>query len=175
MFSQTKNITSSEVRWKAYKTLKTDAFSHYGTIKLKSGNLIFKNGEISGGNFVIDMKAIDAEDMKDDKKMKLMLENHLRSDDFFDVAKYPFSTFKITSTKKINSGKFTHQITGDLKIKDITKKISFPVTVANNGAETTVTSPMFTFNRKSFGLKYNVFEDMIISNDVEMTVKLTAK
>lgn len=175
LFSQNRTVVSSEIRWKAFKTLKTDALSHYGTIKLKSGNVIFKNNELVGGSFIIDMKDIDAEDMKSDKKMKLMLENHLRSDDFFDVAKYPISTFKITSTKKNNNKTFTYIVAGDLTIKGVTKKISFPVSVIKIGDNVKITSAKFSFNRKNFGLKYNIFEDMIISNDVDMNIILVVR
>lgn len=77
--AQSKNILSSEIRWKAYKTLKSESLSHFGTIKLKSGNLLFNGNQISGGSFIIDMNSLDAEDMNDDKKMKKILETHLKT------------------------------------------------------------------------------------------------
>ena len=71
-FAQNKTITSSEIRWKGYKTLKAESLSHFGTIKLKSGNFLFKNNEIAGGTFTMDMMTMDAEDLNNDKKMKKM-------------------------------------------------------------------------------------------------------
>ncbi len=174
-FAQSKNIVSSEIRWKAYKTLKAESLSHFGTIKLKSGNLLFNGNEISGGSFTIDMNSVDAEDMNDDKKMKKILETHLKNDDFFDVEKFPVSTFQIKSVKKINDKIYNYQISGVLTIKGISKNISFPAKVSQSNNVFTITSAKFTFNRKNFGLRYNIFEDMIISNDVEMNVNIVAK
>lgn len=175
VFAQTKNIVSSEIRWKAYKTLKAESLSHFGTVKLKSGNLVFSNGEVSGGSFVIDMNTMDAEDLNGDTKLKKMFENHLKSDDFFDVTKFPVSTFNIKSVKKLKSNSYNYQIHGVLMIKGISKNISFPVKASESNGLFTLSSAKFTFNRKDFGLKYNIFEDMLISNEVEMNVNVAVK
>ena len=171
-----KNVTDATVTWKAYKALNADAMSHFGTVKLKAGNIVTNvNNEIIGGNFIIDLNTILADDMKGNKKMKLMLENHLKSDDFFDVKKFPTAFFKLTSVKPSNDKKYNYIFVGNLSIRNISKPISFPVNVINNGNKTIVNSGLFTFNRKDYDLNYNVFEDMILKNDVEMTVKFTAK
>ncbi|QOW09308.1 YceI family protein [Kaistella flava (ex Peng et al. 2021)] len=175
LFSQSKTILSSEIRWKAYKTLRAESLSHFGTVNLKSGTLIFNGDDLAGGSFVMDMKSIDAADMNEDPKMKKMLENHLKSDDFFDTNKFPTASFQIKSLKKINSNGYNYQVTGPLTIKGISKNISFPVKVSQSNAVYTLTSAQFTFNRKNYGLKYNIFEDMLIINDVEMNVTIKAK
>ena len=51
---------------------------------------------------------------------------HLQSEDFFDVAKYPTITFK--STKVAFKGQNPSEITGDLTIKGITKPVTLKVT-----------------------------------------------
>lgn len=169
-----KKIISSEIRWKAYKTLKSESMSHYGTIGLRSGAVSFDNaGNLTAGKFFINMSDIDAEDMNGRPKAKLYLENHLRNEDFFDVKKYPTSTFAVTKVKK--NGNSRYIITGKLTIKGITQNISFPVTITRKGDTYTLVSDQFTFNRKKFGLNYNVFEDMLISNDVEVNVRLVVK
>ncbi|KIA88733.1 YceI family protein [Kaistella jeonii] len=175
LFAQTKNVTSSEIRWKGYKTLKAEALSHNGTLKLKSGNLLVKGSEIAGGNFVMDMTSMDSEDLNGNPKLKKMFENHLKSDDFFDAAKYPVSTYQIKSVRKLNGGVFNYQINGVLTIKGISKNVNFPAKVSQINDEIKLTSARFTFNRKSFGLNYNIFEDMLISNDVEMNISIVAK
>lgn len=48
--------------------------------------------------------------------------NHLKSADFFDVAKYPTLDFKSTSIKK--SGKNKYKLTGDLTLHGITKPVT---------------------------------------------------
>ncbi|MGA9211248.1 YceI family protein [Kaistella sp.] len=175
IFSQSKTILSSEIRWKAYKTLRAESLSHFGTVNLKVGNLIFNGNDLAGGSFIMDMKTIDAADMNEDPKMKKMLENHLKSDDFFDINKFPTATFQIKSVKKINKNGYNYQVAGILTIKGISKNISFPVKVSQSSSIYTLTSAQFTFNRKNYGLKYNIFEDMLISNDVEINVTINAK
>lgn len=53
--------------------------------------------------------------------------NHLKTADFFDAAKYP--DLKFVSTKVERKGKDKYTLTGDLTIKDVTKTISFPFTL----------------------------------------------
>ena len=175
VLGQNKKIISSEIRWKAYKTLKTESLSHYGTVKLLSGNLTFNGDQLAGGTFIMDMNSIDAEDMKGDPKLKKMLENHLKSDDFFDTARFPKAVFQIKTVKKLNSAADNYMISGSLTIKGITKTISFPAKMIQNNGFYIITSAQFSFNRKHFGLRYNIFEDMLISNDVEMNVVLKAQ
>lgn len=171
-----KKIQNSTITWKAYKALNADAMSHWGTVKLKAGNIVTNsNNEIVGGNFIIDLSTILADDMKGNKKMKLMLENHLKSDDFFDVKNFPTAFFKLTTVKPNNDKKYNYIFSGNLTIRNVSKPISFPVFVSNDGNKTTVQSALFTFNRKDYDLNYNIFEDMILKNEVEMTVKFMTK
>ena len=53
--------------------------------------------------------------------------NHLKTADFFDAAKYP--DMKFVSTKVERKGKDKYILTGDLTIKDVTKSVSFPFTL----------------------------------------------
>lgn len=59
-------------------------------------------------------------------------DEHLRSADFFDAAKFPVATFKSTKVEAAGPNKLT--VTGDLTIKDITKPVTLDVTV-NGGGE----------------------------------------
>ena len=49
-------------------------------------------------------------------------DNHLKSADFFDAAKYPTITFKSTSLKK--NGKDKYKLTGDLNMHGVTKPVT---------------------------------------------------
>lgn len=53
-------------------------------------------------------------------------DGHLKSADFFDVAKYPAMTFKSTSFKKTSGNNY--KLEGNLTIKGVTKKVVFDVT-----------------------------------------------
>ncbi|WP_115552820.1 YceI family protein [Xanthomonas arboricola] len=57
-------------------------------------------------------------------------DEHLKSGDFFDAAKFPTATFKSTKVESAGANKLT--VTGDLTIKDQTKPVVLDVTL--NGA-----------------------------------------
>lgn len=52
-------------------------------------------------------------------------DNHLRTADFFDAAKYPKMTF--ASEKITPAGKGVYRVTGRLTIKDVTRTVTIPV------------------------------------------------
>jgi polyisoprenoid-binding protein YceI len=53
-------------------------------------------------------------------------DNHLRSDDFFGVSKYPLITFK--SKRITHQGGNQYEVKGDFTMKDITKTLVLPLT-----------------------------------------------
>jgi polyisoprenoid-binding protein YceI len=53
-------------------------------------------------------------------------DNHLRSDDFFGVSKYPLITFK--SKRITHKGGNQYEVKGDFSMKDITKTLVLPLT-----------------------------------------------
>jgi len=100
----------------------------------------------------IDASSIDTRDEKRD--------GHLKSPDFFDVAKFASVTFKSTKIEK--AGKDKLKIHGDLTIHGVTK----PVVLATEMGEKEYKDPFMgamhrgavataTMNRKDFGLTWN--------------------
>lgn len=59
------------------------------------------------------------------------LDEHLKSPDFFDAAKYPIITF--TSTKVVKTGAETLKVTGDLTIHGVTKAETLNVKINKIG------------------------------------------
>ena len=72
------------------------------------------------------------------------LTNHLRSEDFFDVEKYPTAKFESTS---VTAG----EVTGNLTLLGNTKEISFPADVKINGNQLEVKAS-FKIDRTEFGM-----------------------
>ncbi len=73
--------------------------------------------------FKIDVDSIDTRNEDRD--------NHLKSDEFFDVEKYPTIEFKSTNIKKEDDDEY--EVTGDLTIKGITKQVTFDVEYGGKG------------------------------------------
>lgn len=136
------DINKSVVTWTGNKI----GGSHQGEMKIKSGYLELSNGNIVGGNVVMDMNSITNTDLKDEGYNKKLI-GHLKSEDFFGVEKYPTSSFQITKASKFKDGKAT--LTGVLTIKDKSQNISFDV--AKNGD--TYTSQL-KVDRSKFDVRY---------------------
>jgi polyisoprenoid-binding protein YceI len=116
-----------------------------GTVKSKDDT--FADAQIE---FTVDVASINSDDEKRD--------GHLKSDDFFNVEKFPQMKFVSKSFKKAGKGKY--KLIGDLTIRDITKTVVFDVdfggvakdpwgnTKAGFKASTTI-------NRFDYNLKWN--------------------
>ena len=102
---------------------------------------------------------------------------HLRSPDFFDVAKYPSATFVSTSVARGGSG---FQVSGNLTLHGVTK----PVVLDVSGSGTPIASPMdkkqhlgfeatTTIHRLDFGVG-PTFPDAVVSDEVKITIELDA-
>jgi polyisoprenoid-binding protein YceI len=168
----TVNKNESQVRWEASKVTGT----HWGYVPLKNATLDYSGGKIKGGSFDMDMVNLTVEDLTD-AKSKGNLTGHLKSDDFFSVEKFNTSSFKITEAKSSNGTDYT--INGNLTIKGITQKVSFPAKVAVVGKKVTATGQI-KFDRTKFEIKYrsgSYFEDLadkMIYDEVKLDVKLVA-
>ncbi|PZX49618.1 YceI family protein [Algoriphagus chordae] len=168
----TVNTAESTITWTAKKV----TGQHHGKVPITSATLDYQDGKILGGTFEMDMTSLTVEDLTDPDSNK-KLTDHLKSDDFFSVEKHNTSTFTITEAKTSN-GK-DYELTGDLTIKDITKPVTFPVTVDVNDGKIVATGKL-TFDRTHYDIKFrsgSYFEnlaDKLIYDDVELDVKLIA-
>lgn len=90
---------------------------HDGTINLKSGWLTWKDNKIESGEFYIDMTSLK------DTEANARLEDHLKSEDFFGVEKFPTSKLVVSGSTSFEKG--TGVVTGTLTIKNITHPVEF--------------------------------------------------
>ena len=83
-------------------------------------------------------------------------DEHLRSADFFDAAKFPTATFKSTKVEAAGTNKLT--VTGDLTVKGVTKPVVLDVTVNGAGEHPMMKVPSVGFDatttikRSDFGI-----------------------
>lgn len=140
--------------------------SHHGGFKTFTGHFTLQDGAPVGNDHkvVIDMKSTFADDEK--------LAGHLKSPDFFDVEKFPQSTFDVTEIKKVSETAYT--VSGNFTIHGITKNISFPATVSQNGDRAKIDAK-FDINRKDFGIVYAGKTDDLIRDEVVIELNLEAK
>lgn len=141
---------NSTVTWKGYKV----TGSHYGTVALKSGHLVFDQGKLTGGEFEVDMTSIGVDDLEGEYKGKL--EGHLKSDDFFGIEKFPAA--KLVFTKVKSTGKNSYEVTGDLTVKGKSAPVTFEMSVYGNKATANV-----KVDRTTYDIRYksaSFFDDL---------------
>jgi polyisoprenoid-binding protein YceI len=136
----------------------TPILQQHGFFSLKEGMLTIKDSSVQSGHFIIDATSLTAFDADGSPNSKL--QNHLKSHDFFDVQKFQTARFEITNVQprvKLNKNVVmkdaTHTITGNLKIKDITKSISFPVKI-HVGDGKLIADASFNIDRAQWGINY---------------------
>lgn len=173
-FGQSKKVVGSEVNWWGYKIAKTEASSHNGTVDLKSGNIVMKNNQVIGGTFVLDMTSLTSTDLTGEYQTKL--NNHLKTGDFFEVEKHPTASYTITSLKKNNDKIYNYIVNGNLTLKGKTNPVSFPAKITYSKGVVSLVSNKFSFDRQKFDVAYqSTMQDVLVKNDIDMLVKVTAK
>jgi polyisoprenoid-binding protein YceI len=102
------------------------------------------------------------------------LEEHLRSEDFFNAARFPQMTFK--STNFTFEGDKVRKASGDLTIAGITRPVTFDVTHFNCGINAMTKRKICgadmsaTIKRSEFGMKYGLpalADDVLLRVNVE--------
>lgn len=91
---------------------------------------------------------------------------HLQTADFFDVEKFPKSTFvstKIVPGAAKGAGNYT--VTGDMTLHGTAKSITFPAKITVDPDKVAVESEFF-INRKDFGIVYAGKADDLIRDEV---------
>ena len=147
-----------------------------------TGTVVVDDTDISKSsvNVTIDATTVDTREPDRDK--------HLKSEAFFDVAKYPAITFQSTKVERNADGSL--KVTGDLTIRGVTKTAVLTATLPKApikdpwGLQRTAVSAATKINRQDFGVAWNqkldsggvvVGDDVNVTLDVEMIIPPQAK
>ena len=90
---------------------------------------------------------------------------HILKEDFFDEPNY--KTISLTSTKTVKVSSNSFQVDANLTIKDITKKVSIPISLSTQNDVITITSD-FEINRIDYGVGGR---SLILGKTVKIYVK----
>jgi polyisoprenoid-binding protein YceI len=156
--------------------------NHPGKFRLLSGEVGVSNDQVTGGKFTINVKSLTLE--QQGVMFKDKLRPHLLSGDFFDADKFGTSTFEITKiepykqndkdTSIVGGANFT--VSGNLRIKEDTKNISFParIDLENNSL---LARANFNIDRTQWKINYGndkTLGDKFISETVNIEINLHA-
>jgi len=133
---------------------------HTGNLTPLSSEIDVVDGKLKGGTVVLDLQTFTVTDIQGKYAMKFL--NHMKSDDFLDVATHPTATLNMTS---VESGRAS----GTLTIRGKTAPITFPVAQRDGGYVGTM-----VFDRTTYGMIYrsgNFFADLgdkVINDEVKV-------
>ena len=144
-----------------------------GQFKGVTGTVVWDDQDVSKSTIdvTIDATTVDTSEPMRDKDLK--------SEKFFDVAKYPTITFKSKKIENVSAGKL--KVAGDLTIHGVTKEVVLDVegpsnTVKDPWGNTRVAASATTkVNRQDYGVKWNASIDgggVVVGDDVNITIDL---
>lgn len=117
------DLAESWVEWTGRNLLS----KHRGRVGLRSGQLEFVQGQLIRGDVVVDLKNITCFDLQGTAAHEVLI-NHLQSDDFFDVERFPEALLVINSARKIDGaspGQLNYEIFADLTLKGVVAPLAF--------------------------------------------------
>jgi polyisoprenoid-binding protein YceI len=143
-----------------------------GSFKKYTGTMLAAKPDFTDAkiDFAVDVASISTENE--------MRDNHLKSDDFLNAEKFPQITFTSTSLTKTEGNKYV--LEGDLKIRDMTRKVKFDVVFGGTmkdgyGNTKAGFKATTTINRFDYGLKWNALTEAggaVVSPDVNIVLNL---
>lgn len=166
------NTEKSIIKWTGRKKIVTN-WVDTGTIKIQSGQANMENSNIKNAELIIDMSSIST-DTTGSGSGQDSLTNHLKSEDFFDVEKYPTSKIvvkEISTDDKNGLTNFT--VVADLTIKDKTNEVSIPVEVYNEDNEFKMVG-LVNIDRTLWDIKYgsDKFFDSLGDNIIDDNIAI---
>lgn len=163
------NPEASKVMWAGTML---GIYTHEGTLDMTEASLDISDGKITGGSFTVDMNTMIATDENynpEEGSTPEKLIGHLKSPDFFDVENYPTASFTITGSEG-------NTVTGMLTIRGNTNQEKVEnVSMTKEGDMVKITGDM-TVDRKKYDVSWDSpVQDRVLSNDMELNIKLIGK
>lgn len=200
----------TQIMWKGFKGLgEAVIYSHQGTVNMTEGSVTVNDGALVGGKFTFDLMTLDVTDDPEQfpEEKQAGLAGHLLTTDFFGVFTTNENheivdtteanatiTFEITGVSEYtapaegegeknewSTAAPTHNVTGNLTIKGISKSITFPAHV--EVAEGSVSaSAKFFIDRQKWNITFmagdagvvEAGKDQFIKNEMGIGFDFTA-
>ncbi len=123
-----------------------------GTYENFDAVLVQHNDDFSGSEIEVTVQAVSINTQNADR------DNHLRSDDFFDVENHPELTFVSREFQK--TGNNTYKIAGDVTMRGVTKPVIIDAEMIGlvddpRGFQRVAFTGETTVNRNDFGVRWN--------------------
>lgn len=140
--------------------------AHFGNV---SGTIVYDAEDVSASSVEVTLPLSGL------NSFTAKFDEHLRSADFFEVARFPEATFRSTSVSAAGNNRLT--VTGDLTVKDITRPVTLDVTLNGAGPHPMANVPAIGFDatttlkRSDFGVGMAAPD---VSDEVELRITTEA-
>jgi polyisoprenoid-binding protein YceI len=130
------------------------------------------NPQNSSANVTVQVASVDTRNAQRDE--------HLRTNDFLDIEKYPTITFTSTAIKHVDGNDF--EVTGDLTVKGVTKQVTIPLEFQGAatdpfGNQRVGFEGSLAINRSDFGVTYNAALEtggVLVSDKIVLEFEISA-
>ena len=160
------SAASFSVRHMMVSTVRGDLGKVTGTVQFDGSNVSTIQAQAS-----IDANGINTREAKRDE--------HLKSADFFDTAKYPTITFTSKRVEPVSAGKF--KLIGDLTMRGVTKEVTLDVegpsaAIKDQRGNARIGATATTkLNRQDYGITWNRALDaagVVVGDEINVTIDL---
>ncbi|HEX2606063.1 MAG TPA: YceI family protein [Flavisolibacter sp.] len=162
--TKAQQLTPVDKESKVSFSIKNFGIATGGTFKGLQGRINFSPANLTMASIDV---SVDASSVDTDVDSR---DNHLRKEEYFNVAKYPRLSFVSTKIEKSGNSN-TYKVYGKLTIKGTTKDINFPFT-ATPQANGYVFSGDFKVNRRDFNVGGSSF---VLGDNVTISLQVSAK
>ena len=160
------DLSRSSIKWKGTKM--KGLGKHEGYIGFENAYFLCDQDKITGGQLIVDMTSLSVTDIPEHEFIPIRnLNNHLKSEDFFDVMSFPISTFDIRQIEYTSDN--TLRVNGYLTIKNITNPISMIAIQQDNTFKSVLRFDRFDYNISYEG---NWIEKTLVDREVELSVAI---
>lgn len=151
----------------SFSVIKWQVFKEEGRFRDFAGRVTYDPADPSAASIEVTVQAASI-DTKNTTR-----DGVLRSDDFFDVARFPTLAFRSSRVRPVAQDRL--EVTGDITIRGVTKQITIPVKVLGVGAvpnegDIAAFETEFTLDRTEFGVNGNRWSggQLLISKEVKI-------
>jgi polyisoprenoid-binding protein YceI len=145
-----------------------------GHFRKWSGSLSFDEADPAASRLEVSIEAASIDTAEPPR------DEHLRSADFLDAARYPALTFVATAVEKLGGQEF--KVTGDLTIRGVTRPVVLDTEYFGRskdpwGGERAGFSAKTSISRKDYGLEWNVALEtggFLVGDRVDINLEIEA-
>jgi polyisoprenoid-binding protein YceI len=143
---------------------------HRGGFATFAGTASIVDGAPVKSRVAVEIDVASITEEEDNQKLL----GHLKSPDFFDVAKHPKARFVSTEIREGSDvAGATHTVTGNLELRGVSKSVTFPATIAIT-PEAVKVNAEFGINRHDWGISYPGMQDDLIKDNVLLSIAIAA-